>query len=46
MCVSMQVLQEFYVNLYSASKKSASQPADFQIISDFSLWKVYRPGGG
>ncbi|MBN1313861.1 MAG: PIN domain-containing protein [Anaerolineales bacterium] len=43
-CLSIQVLQEFYV--YVTQKVSKPLPAETaaQIIADLSLWKVHRPG--
>lgn len=43
-CVSIQVLQEFYVNV--TRKSAIPLPADqaAQLIRDFSDWVVHRPG--
>lgn len=43
-CVSVQVLQEFYVNVTRKSVFPLPLEQAKQIIYDFSDWKVHRPG--
>ena len=43
-CLSMQVLQEFYVNITRKVAKPLDIPAVLQIISDLSHWRVHVPG--
>ncbi|MDI6769279.1 MAG: PIN domain-containing protein [Anaerolineales bacterium] len=42
-CVSIQVMQEFYVNVTRKSEFPLSQEQAAQVIHDFSDWKVHRP---
>ena len=41
-CVSVQVLQEFYVNITRKSKQSLSAENAKRAIHSFSVWKVFR----
>ena len=43
-CASIQVLQEFYVNVTQRSKFPLSPEEATQVINDFSDWTVHRPG--
>ncbi|MDO9131137.1 MAG: PIN domain-containing protein [Anaerolineales bacterium] len=43
-CVSIQVLQEFFVNVTRKSEFPLSSEQAAQVIHDFSDWKVHRPG--
>jgi predicted nucleic acid-binding protein len=43
-CLSIQVLQEFYVNVTQKVAKPLTPEAAAQIIADLSAWQVYRPG--
>ena len=43
-CLSIQVLQEFYVNVTRKVAKPLTPEAAAQIIADLSVWQVYRPG--
>jgi predicted nucleic acid-binding protein len=43
-CLSVQVLQEFYVNVTEKVSKPLSSEAAAQIVSDLSAWQVHRPG--
>jgi len=43
-CVSIQVLQEFFVNVTRKSEFPLSPELAAQVIHDFSDWKVHRPG--
>ena len=43
-CLSIQVLQEFYVNVTQKVAKPLSRNAAAQIIADLGLWDVHRPG--
>ena len=43
-CASIQVLQEFYVNVTRKSKFPLSPEQATQVIEDFSDWTVHRPG--
>ena len=43
-CASVQVLQEFYVNVTRKSDFPLSPEDASQVIQDFSDWSVYRPG--
>jgi predicted nucleic acid-binding protein len=42
-CISMQVLQEFYVNITRKTRKPLSTEAARLAVIDFSQWKVHRP---
>jgi predicted nucleic acid-binding protein len=42
-CLSIQVLQEFYVNLTRKVAKPLSAEAAAQIIADLSAWEVHCP---
>lgn len=43
-CVSIQVLQEFFVSVTRKSEFPLSSEQAAQVIHDFSDWKVHRPG--
>ena len=43
-CASIQVLQEFYVNVTRKSKFPLSSEEATQVVQDFSDWSVHRPG--
>lgn len=43
-CLSIQVLQEFYVNVTHKVAKPLAPEAAAQIIADLSVWRVHRPG--
>jgi len=43
-CASIQVLQEFYVNVTRKSEFPLSPEDAVQVIHDFSDWTVHRPG--
>ena len=43
-CLSIQVLQEFYVNVTQKVAKPLSAEAAEQIIADLAVWEVHRPG--
>jgi predicted nucleic acid-binding protein len=43
-CLSIQVLQEFYVNVTQKVAKPLTPDAAAQIIVDLSAWQVHRPG--
>ena len=42
-CISMQVLQEFYVNITRKTRKPLSMEAARQAVLDFCQWTVHRP---
>jgi len=43
-CLSIQVLQEFYVNVTQKVAKPLTPDAAAQIINDLSVWEIHRPG--
>ena len=43
-CLSVQVLQEFYVNVTQKVAKPLAADVTAQIIADLSVWHVHRPG--
>ena len=43
-CLSIQVLQEFYVNITHKVAKPLKADVAAQIIADLSVWHVHRPG--
>jgi predicted nucleic acid-binding protein len=43
-CLSVQVLQEFYVNVTRKVPKPLAPEAAAQIIADLAVWQVHRPG--
>jgi predicted nucleic acid-binding protein len=43
-CLSVQVLQEFYVTVTAKIKDSMSVDSAAQLVSYFSAWKVHIPG--
>ena len=43
-CVSIQVLQEFYVNVTQKVEKPLIPESASQIIADLAVWEVHRPG--
>ena len=43
-CLSVQVLQEFYVNATRKLSKPLDSDTARQVIEDYSLWIVHAPG--
>ena len=43
-CVSVQVLQEFYVNVTQKVARPMAPELAAQIVSDLSAWHVHQPG--
>ncbi|MCX6616100.1 MAG: PIN domain-containing protein [Acidobacteria bacterium] len=43
-CVSVQVLQEFYVAITQKVQKPLTQEAAADIVRDLSYWKLHAPG--
>jgi predicted nucleic acid-binding protein len=43
-CLSIQVLQEFYVNVTRKVAKPLVPAMAAEIITDLSVWQVHRPG--
>jgi len=43
-CLSIQVLQEFYVTVTQKVAKPLTPSMASQIIADLSVWRVHRPG--
>jgi predicted nucleic acid-binding protein len=43
-CLSVQVLQEFYVNVTQKGPKPLTTEVAGQIIADLSTWQVHQPG--
>jgi predicted nucleic acid-binding protein len=43
-CLSVQVLQEFYVNVTQKVPKPLAPEAAAEIIADLSSWQVHQPG--
>jgi len=43
-CLSIQVLQEFYVNVTRKVAKPLTPEIAAQIVADLSVWRVHRPG--
>jgi predicted nucleic acid-binding protein len=43
-CLSIQVLQEFYVNVTQKVAKPLRPDVAAQIIADLGAWEVHRPG--
>ena len=43
-CLSIQVLQELYVNITQKVARPLSPETAAQLISDLSVWTVHRPG--
>jgi predicted nucleic acid-binding protein len=43
-CLSIQVLQEFYVNTTQKVAKPLEPEVAAQLIADLSVWQVHRPG--
>jgi predicted nucleic acid-binding protein len=43
-CLSVQVFQEFYVNVTEKVSKPLSSEVAAEIVSDLSAWQVHRPG--
>ena len=43
-CLSIQVMQEFYVNVTRKVAKPLAPEIAAQIIADLSVWRVHRPG--
>ena len=42
-CLSIQVLQEFYVNVTQKATRPLPSEAAAQIVADLSVWEVHRP---
>jgi predicted nucleic acid-binding protein len=43
-CLSIQVLQEFYVNVTQKVAKPLAPDAAARIIAELSVWQIHRPG--
>ncbi len=43
-CLSIQVLQEFYVSITQKVAKPLTPDMAVRIIADLSVWQVHRPG--
>lgn len=43
-CLSIQVLQEFYVNVTQKVAKPLAPEVAAQIMADLSAWQIHRPG--
>ena len=43
-CLSVQVLQEFYINVTQKVPEPLAPEAAAQIIADLSTWQVHQPG--
>ena len=43
-CLSIQVLQEFYVNVTRKVARPLAAEAAAQIIADLAVWRIHRPG--
>ena len=43
-CLSVQVLQEFYVNITQKVPEPLAPEAAAQLIADLSTWQVHQPG--
>ena len=43
-CLSVQILQEFYVNVTQKVAQPLTPDAAAQIIADLSVWQIHRPG--
>jgi predicted nucleic acid-binding protein len=43
-CLSIQVLQEFYVSVTRKVAKPLAPATAAQIIADLSVWQIHRPG--
>jgi len=43
-CLSIQVLQEFYVNVTRKVAKPLAPDVAARIIADLSVWQIHRPG--
>lgn len=43
-CLSVQVLQEFYVNVTRKVARPLPAEAAAQIVADLAVWTVHRPG--
>jgi predicted nucleic acid-binding protein len=43
-CLSIQVLQEFYVNVTQKVARPLTPEVAGQIIADLAVWQVHRPG--
>jgi predicted nucleic acid-binding protein len=42
-CLSIQVLQEFYVNVTQKVARPLASETAMQIIADLSVWQIHRP---
>lgn len=43
-CLSIQVLQEFYINITQKVAKPLNRNEAARIIADLAVWEVHRPG--
>jgi predicted nucleic acid-binding protein len=43
-CLSVQVLQEFYVNITRKVAKPLASDTAVRVIADLAAWQIYRPG--
>ena len=43
-CLSIQVLQEFYVNVTQKIAKPLAPDVAARIIADLAVWQIHRPG--
>lgn len=43
-CLSVQILQEFYLNVTQKVAQPLTPDAAAQIIADLSVWRIHRPG--
>jgi predicted nucleic acid-binding protein len=43
-CLSIQVLQEFYVNVTQKVAKPLAPAVASRLVSDLGVWRVHRPG--
>jgi predicted nucleic acid-binding protein len=43
-CISMQVLQEFYVNVTRKIARPLAASVVAELIADFATWRVHSPG--
>jgi predicted nucleic acid-binding protein len=45
-CLSIQILQEFYVNVTQKIARPLKPDVASQIISDLAVWQIHQPGVG
>jgi predicted nucleic acid-binding protein len=43
-CLSVQVLQEFYVNITRKVANPLASDTAIRVIADLATWQIYRPG--